>query len=515
MARAGKPGWRLFIDRGGTFTDIVARSPDGRLVVRKLLSENPGRYADSVLAGIGAAAGIEAESSLDSLDLDEVRIGTTVATNALLERRGARTLLLVTRGFGDALRIGYQNRPNIFARRIVLPAPLYERVIEIDERIGADGRILRRLDLGPLRGMFESALAEGFESAAIVFMHGYRFPQHERAVAALAREAGFAHVVASHEVSPLIKFVARGDTTVADAYLTPVLKRYTRGVVSELAGASLYFMQSNGGLARAGRFRGKDSILSGPAGGIVGAARICEAAGIARIIAFDMGGTSTDVSHYDGAFERDQIAEVGGVRIQAPMLRIHTVAAGGGSKLRFDGARFRVGPDSAGAHPGPACYRNGGPLTITDCNVMVGKIRPEFFPKVFGPNRDEPIDAEIAGERFRALADEMRAAGTKARSPAEIAEGFLTIAVQNMANAIKRVSIQRGHDVTQYTLCGFGGAGGQHACLVADALGMTRVIVPAMAGVLSALRIAQADIRALRQPSIERALGDSADTGFE
>lgn len=511
MARAGKPGWRIFIDRGGTFTDVVARSPDGRLIVRKLLSENPGRYDDSVLAGIREVAGLTADASLNDLDLDEVRVGTTVATNALLERRGARTLLVVTRGFRDVLRIGYQNRPDIFARRILLPEPLYERVIEIDERVGADGSLLRPLDFDSMRGELAAALADGIDSAAVVFMHGYRFPQHERTVAAFLRDIGFSHVVASHDVSPLIKFIARGDTAVADAYLTPVLRRYTQQVVSELSGASLFFMQSNGGLARADRFRGKDSILSGPAGGIVGASRVCEAAGIARIIAFDMGGTSTDVSHYDGALERESVAEIGGHRIQAPMLRIHTVAAGGGSKLKFDGARFRVGPDSAGAHPGPACYRKGGPLTITDCNVMVGKIQPEFFPKVFGPGNDQAIAAAIVREKFAALADEVRLARGPARSPAQIAEGFLTIAVQNMANAIKRVSVQRGHDVTRYTLCCFGGAGGQHACLVADALGMTRVFVPAMAGVLSALGISLAEIRAMKQQSVERLLGDLDD----
>ena len=514
MARAGKPGWRIFIDRGGTFTDVVARRPDGRLVVRKLLSENPGRYDDSALAGIREVAGLADGASLNDLDLDEVRIGTTVATNALLERRGARTLLVVTRGFRDVLRIGYQNRPNIFARHILLPEPLYERVIEIDERVGADGSVLRPLDLDSMRGELAAALSDGIDSAAVVFMHGYRYPQHERTVAAFLRGIGFSHVVASHEVSPLIKFVARGDTAVADAYLTPVLQRYTRQVVSELSGATLFFMQSNGGLARADRFRGKDSILSGPAGGIVGASRVCEAAGIERIIAFDMGGTSTDVSHYDGELERESVSEVGGFRIQAPMLRIHTVAAGGGSKLKFDGARFRVGPDSAGAHPGPACYRKGGPLTITDCNVMVGKIQPEFFPKVFGPSNDQAIDSAIVGEKFAALADEVRSTGGPARSPAQIAEGFLTIAVQNMTNAIKRVSVQRGHDVTRYTLCCFGGAGGQHACLVADALGMTRVFVPAMAGVLSALGISLAEIRALKQQSVERSLNDLNDDSF-
>jgi 5-oxoprolinase (ATP-hydrolysing) len=506
MARGKKSGWRIFVDRGGTFTDVVARSPEGRLVVRKLLSENPGRYPDAVLAGIREAAGLAPDAPLAGLDLEEVRIGTTVATNALLERRGARTALVVTRGFRDALRIGYQNRPRLFARHIVLPEPLYRRVIEVDERVGADGAILRPLDLDSARGALEAALAEGIESVAVAFLHGYRYPEHEREVAKLAREIGFAHVVASHEASPLIKFVARGDTAVADAYLTPVLGRYTERVIAELSGARLFFMQSSGGLAQAARFRGKDSILSGPAGGIVGAARVCEAAGFSRIIAFDMGGTSTDVSHYDGAFERDISTDVDGIRFQAPMLSIHTVAAGGGSKLVFDGARFRVGPGSAGADPGPACYRKGGPLTITDCNVMVGKIQPDFFPKVFGPDNDQPIDAETVHEKFAALAEEVRSAAGVARETAEIAEGFLTIAVQNMANAIKRVSIQRGRDVTRYTLCCFGGAGGQHACLVADALGMTQVFVPVMAGVLSALGLSLAEIRTVRQQSVERPL---------
>jgi len=515
MARGAKPGWRIFIDRGGTFTDVVAASPEGRLVVRKLLSENPGRYRDAVLAGIREAAGLAPDAPLAGLDLDEVRIGTTVATNALLERRGARTALVVTRGFRDALRIGYQNRPKLFARRIVLPEPLYERVIEVDERVGADGAVLRPLDLALARAALETAFAEGIESVAVVFMHGYRFPEHERAAAELARAIGFRHVVASHEASPLIKFVARGETAVADAYLTPVLGRYTEKVIAELAGARLFFMQSSGGLAQAAHFRGKDSILSGPAGGIVGAARVCAAAGFERIIAFDMGGTSTDVSHYDGTLERDIVTEVEGVRFQAPMLRIHTVAAGGGSKLVFDGARFRVGPESAGADPGPACYRKGGPLTVTDANVMTGKIRPAFFPKVFGPDNDAAIDGDAVRARFAMLADEVRAATGVARRPEEIAEGFLTVAVQNMANAIKRVSVQRGRDVTRYTLCCFGGAGGQHACLVADALGMTQVFVPVMAGVLSAVGLSLAEVRAVRRQSVEKPLDRLSDADFD
>ena len=514
-SRTDRTGWRVFIDRGGTFTDIVAVGPGGERVVRKLLSENPAHYRDAVLAGIRDAIGLDAKTPLSAADLDEVRIGTTVATNALLERKGARTALLVTRGFRDALRIGYQNRPQLFARRIVLPEPLYERVIEVDERIGADGAVIRPLDLDSVRGALESAKTEGIESIAIVLMHGYRFPAHEQEMAELARSLGFAHVIASHEAGPIIRFVARGDTTVADAYLTPVLGRYTGHLAAELSQTRLYFMQSNGGLADPKRFRGRDAILSGPAGGIIGAARVSEAAGFSRIIGFDMGGTSTDVSQYDGAFERSAMTEVAGVKFQAPMLRIHTVAAGGGSKLLFDGARFRVGPASAGADPGPACYRKGGPLTVTDANVMAGKIRPEFFPKIFGPEQNQPIDAEIVRRKFENLAAEIREATGIAREPSEIAEGFLKIAVQNMANAIKKISVQRGRDVTRYTLCCFGGAGGQHACLVADALGMTQVLVPAMAGVLSALGLSLARIGTLKQQSVERALESLDDAAFD
>ncbi len=514
-SRTDKTGWRVFIDRGGTFTDIVAIGPRDERVVRKLLSENPAHYRDAVLAGIRDAIGLDAKTPLSDAALNEVRIGTTVATNALLERKGARTALLVTRGFRDALRIGYQNRPQLFARRIVLPEPLYERVIEVDERIGADGAIVRPLDLDSVRGALESAKAEGTESIAVVLMHGYRFPAHEQEVATLARSFGFAHVTASHEAGPIIRFVARGDTTVADAYLTPVLSRYTGHLAAELSQTRLYFMQSNGGLADPQRFRGRDAILSGPASGIIGAARVSEAAGFSRIIAFDMGGTSTDVSHYDGAFERSAMTEVAGVKFQAPMLRIHTVAAGGGSKLLFDGARFRVGPASAGADPGPACYRKDGPLTVTDANVMVGKIRPEFFPKIFGLAQNQSIDAEIVRRKFEILAGEIHAATGIARKLPEIAEGFLKIAVQNMANAIKKISVQRGRDVTRYTLCCFGGAGGQHACLVADALGMTQVLVPALAGVLSAVGLSLARIGALKQQSVERALESLDDAAFD
>lgn len=515
MAPPKPRGWRIFVDRGGTFTDVVALSPDGQVLTRKVLSENPDRYDDAVIAGIREAAGLTAEAPLSALDIEEVRIGTTVATNALLERRGARTALIVTRGFRDALRIGYQNRPKLFVRRIELPEPLYERVIEVDERIAADGSVMKRLDGTSARAAMAAAVADGATAAAIVLMHGYRYPEHERDLAEMAREAGFSYVSASHVASPLIRFVARGHTTVADAYLTPKIAHYTDAIAAALPGGRLFFMQSNGGLAHAARFRGHNAILSGPAGGIVGAARVSESAGFNRIIAFDMGGTSTDVSHYDGSFERESGTDAGGFRLQSPTLCIHTVAAGGGSKLEFDGARFRAGPGSAGADPGPACYRKGGPLTVTDCNVMVGKIQPHFFPRIFGPGFDQPIDSDIVRRKFAELADEIRSATGQERSSEEVAEGFLQIAVQNMANAIKRVSVQQGRDVTRYVLCCFGGAGGQHACLVADALGMTQVLVPALAGVLSAVGLSLAEIRALRQRSVEAPLNEFDDDRFD
>jgi len=514
MAASKPRGWRIFVDRGGTFTDVVALDPGGRVVTRKVLSDNPGRYDDAVIEGIREAAGLAADDALSALDLEEVRIGTTVATNALLERRGARTALIVTRGFGDALRIGYQNRPKLFVRKIELPEPLYERVIEIDERVAADGSVIARLDESAARAAFEAAVADGVTSAAIVLMHGYRYPDHERVLAGLAREAGFEYVSASHEASPLIRFVARGHTTVADAYLTPKLAGYTDSVAAALPGGRLFFMQSNGGLAHAAHFKGHNAIVSGPAGGIVGAARVSESAGFPRIIAFDMGGTSTDVSHYDGIFERETITRVGSLELQSPTLSIHTVAAGGGSKLEFDGARFRVGPGSAGADPGPACYRKGGPLTVTDCNVMAGKIQPAFFPRIFGPAFEQEIDVDTVKAQFAALADDIRKATGRDRAPEDIAEGFLTVAVQNMANAIKHVSVQQGRDVTRYALCCFGGAGGQHACLVADALGMTQVLIPAMAGVLSAVGLSLAEIRTLKQRSVEAPLNEFDDFRF-
>jgi len=496
-------GWQFWIDRGGTFTDVVAKGPDGSEVTKKLLSQNPDRYRDAAIQGIREALGLEDGDAIPTHRIRSVKMGTTVATNALLERKGDRTVLAVTRGFADALRIGYQNRPRLFDRNIVLPELLYERVVEIDERVDAEGAILIPLDEPAARRSLRHAFDAGIRSLAIAFMHGYRYADHERRVAAIARELGFTQVSASHEVSPLMKLVSRGDTTVVDAYLSPILRRYVDGIADELGGVRLMFMQSNGGLTDARLFQGKDSILSGPAGGVVGMVRTAEMAGFRQVIGFDMGGTSTDVSHYDGEYERAFETQVAGVRMRAPMMRIHTVAAGGGSILHFDGSRFRVGPDSAGADPGPACYRRGGPLTVTDCNVMLGKIQPRFFPRVFGSGGDEPLDDGAVKDRFAALAAEIAEATGETREPEDVADGFLRIAVENMANAIKQISVQRGYDVTRYTLNCFGGAGGQHACLVADALGMTQVLVHPYAGVLSAYGMGLADIRALREQAIE------------
>jgi 5-oxoprolinase (ATP-hydrolysing) len=496
-------GWQFWVDRGGTFTDIVARRPDGRLLTHKLLSENPARYRDAAVAGIRALLGIAEDLPVPTTQVEAVRMGTTVATNALLERKGERTLLVITRGFGDALRIAYQNRPRIFDRHIVLPEMLYERVVEVDERITADGTVLRAPDLELLGEHLRQAHADGIRAVAVVCLHSYLYPAHERAVGKLAEQIGFVQISLSSEVSPLMKLVPRGDTTVVDAYLSPVLRRYVNQVAEQMRGVRLMFMQSNGGLAEAGHFRGKDAILSGPAGGIVGMVRMSALAGFDHVIGFDMGGTSTDVSHYAGDYERVFITEVAGVRLRAPMLDIHTVAAGGGSILHFDGSRYRVGPDSAGADPGPACYRGGGPLAVTDANVMLGRIQPVHFPPVFGPGGDQPLDDQIVRRRFTELAAEIRAATGDDRSPEQVAEGFLQIAVANMANAVKKISVQKGHDVTRYVLTTFGGAGGQHACAVADALGIRTVLVPPMAGVLSALGIGLADTTVMREQSVE------------
>jgi 5-oxoprolinase (ATP-hydrolysing) len=504
--------WQFWIDRGGTFTDIVARSPDDRVLTHKLLSENPERYRDAALQGIRELLGLQPGDPLPAAGIEVVKMGTTVATNALLERKGEPSVLAITEGFGDALRIGYQNRPDIFARHIELPELLYDSVIEVPGRCSAEGVELRPLDLEAARRALAEAHARGIRSVAIVFMHAYRYPAHEQRVAALARELGYTQVSVSHEVSPLMKLVGRGDTTVADAYLSPVLRRYVDRLSAELRDTRLLFMQSNGGLTDAAVFRGKDSILSGPAGGVVGAIHTSRMAGFDRIIGFDMGGTSTDVSHFAGDLERVFETEVAGVRIRAPMMSIHTVAAGGGSILHFDGSRFRVGPDSAGADPGPACYRRGGPLTVTDCNVMLGRVRPGYFPAVFGTGGNLPLDAGVVTDRFASLADEVNNAFGLQESPESVAWGFLTIAVENMANAIKEISVRRGYDISRYTLCCFGGAGGQHACLVADALGMKTVFIHPHAGVLSAYGMGLADIRAMREQAIEKTLDDELPT---
>ena len=496
--------WQIWIDRGGTFTDLVAKRPDGELVCHKLLSENPERYQDAAVQGIRDLLGLQAGAPIPPHSIKHVKMGTTVATNALLERKGDRTLFVTTKGFADVLRIGYQNRPDLFALNIVLPELLHERVIEADERVDAQGAVQIPLDEDRMRADLQEAFDSGIRAVAVAFMHGYRHRDHELRVGELCRQVGFTQISMSHQVSPLVKLVARGDTTVVDAYLSPILRRYVQQVADELgiagnAGPQLMFMQSNGGLTDARLFQGKDAILSGPAAGVVGMARTAAMSGISKLIGFDMGGTSTDVAHYDGEHERSFETQVAGVRMRAPMMRIHTVAAGGGSILRFDGARFRVGPRSAGANPGPACYRRGGPLTVTDCNLMLGKIQPRHFPAIFGPKGDQPLDLETVRRKFSELAKQVSAAQGKAIGAEAVAEGFLRIAVENMANAIKKISVQRGHDVTEYTLNCFGGAGGQHACLVADALGMTRIFLHPLAGVLSAYGMGLAEIRALRE----------------
>ncbi|MCK6442509.1 hydantoinase B/oxoprolinase family protein [Elstera cyanobacteriorum] len=498
--------WQFWIDRGGTFTDVVARRPDGQLLTKKLLSENPERYRDAALQAIRELLGVAPGAPIPADQIAAVKMGTTVATNALLERKGDRTVLLITEGFGDALRIAYQDRPEIFALDIKLPELLYERVIEAKERVRADGTVETPLDLAATKAALDAAYADGIRSCAIVFMHGYRYTAHEKAAAEIARKIGFTQVSVSHEVSPLMKLVGRGDTTVVDAYLSPILRRYVDQVAGELGGTRLLFMQSNGGLTDASLFQGKDSILSGPAGGIVGAVQSTLSAGFEKMIGFDMGGTSTDVSHYAGEYERAFDTQVAGVRMRAPMMQIHTVAAGGGSILSFDGTRYRVGPHSAGANPGPTAYGRNGPLTVTDANVMVGKLDPAFFPKVFGLNGDLPLDRAAVVAKFTALAAEIEAATGITRTPEDVADGFLKIAVENMANAIKEISIQRGYDVTDYTLCSFGGAGGQHACLVADSLGMTKVFLHPLAGVLSAYGMGLADFRVMREAAVEAPL---------
>jgi 5-oxoprolinase (ATP-hydrolysing) len=497
--------WKFFIDRGGTFTDVVAEAPGGALQRFKLLSADP-RYEDAALEGIRRALDVPTNAAIPSDRIAEVRMGTTVATNALLERKGERVALIATRGFADQLRIGYQNRPKLFALNIELPQMLYARVIEAGERVTAQGEILISLDEAALKRDLETLRHEGFAACAIVFLHGYRFPAHERRAAELAREAGFTQISVSHETVPLMRYVSRGDTTVADAYLSPVLSRYASRIAQAIGaregGPRLFFMTSNGGLAAPDFFRGKDAILSGPAGGVIGMAETAREAGFPRVIGFDMGGTSTDVSRFDGEYERVQETEVAGVRLRVPMMAMHTVAAGGGSILSYDGARFRAGPESAGADPGPKCYRRGGPLTVTDANVMVGKLSPDFFPRIFGANADEPLDAQAVRTAFGELARQI------GRTPEDVADGFIRIAVENMANAIKRISVAKGYDARDYALNCFGGAGGQHACLVADALGISTIFIHPFSGLLSAYGMKRARVRALRQMAVGQPLAD-------
>jgi len=502
--------WQIWIDRGGTFTDLVARKPDGRLVTHKLLSENPEQYKDAAVHGIRFLLGIDDGQPLPESLIRDIKMGTTVATNALLERKGDRTVLAITDGFADALRIGYQNRPDLFALDIELPELLHEQVVEVPERVAADGAIITPLDIDTTERRLRAAYDSGIRSVAIVLMHGYRYSQHEEQVAEIASRIGFTQISLSHQTVPLMKMISRGDTTVVDAYLSPVLRRYVNQVDRETSSSDgssttkLMFMQSNGGLVNADSFQGKDAILSGPAGGVVGMAATATAAGYGKVIGFDMGGTSTDVSHFDGAYERSQETTVAGVRLRAPMMNIHTVAAGGGSILHFDGSRYRVGPDSAGANPGPTCYGRGGPLTVTDANVMVGKLHPQHFPTMPGPNGERTLDSEAVANKFDALGAEIAAAtGDPAPASEQIAEGFLKIAVSNMANAIKKISVQRGYDVTQYTLNTFGGAGGQHACAVADSLSIDTVMIHPFAGVLSAYGMGLADVRSIHEAQVE------------
>lgn len=505
-------GWNFWIDRGGTFTDIVGRAPDGNLKTHKLLSDNPRRYADAAVQGIRDLLELGTDEVIPLDKIETVKMGTTVATNALLERQGEPTLLVTTKGFADILRIGYQTRPDLFALEIELPEMLYTEVLEVEERVGADGEVLTRLDENAARAGLQLARAQGLNSVAIVLLHGYRYTTHEARLAVIARELGFEQVSVSHEVSALMKIVPRGDTTVVDAYLSPILRQYVSRVDEQLrhnqTSPRLMFMQSNGGLTDAYAFQGKDALLSGPAGGVVGMARTAENANLNKLIGFDMGGTSTDVSHYAGEFERAYETEVAGIRVRSPMMDINTVAAGGGSILHFDGSRLRVGPDSAGANPGPMCYGNNGPLAITDCNVVLGKLRPEFFPAVFGSDGNQPLDIAATTQAFSLLAEQITEATGTHQTETSVAQGYLDIAADNMANAIKKISIERGHDVTDYALVCFGGAGGQHACMVADRLGIEHIYVHPHAGVLSAVGIGLADVRQIRDETVEQTLND-------
>ncbi|MEH1813311.1 MAG: hydantoinase/oxoprolinase family protein [Nostoc sp.] len=519
---------KVFADRGGTFTDIVAvtnnqaiidrvsKYPERFLIVTlpnqqwiivyKLLSENPEQYQDAAIQGIRDIMGIASNEPIPTEAIEVVKMGTTVATNALLERKGDRVVLLITKGFKDALRIGYQNRPNIFARQIILPTMLYEQVIEIDERYDANGNELITINIEQVKSDLQAVYNAGIRSCAIVFMHSDRYPKHEQQIAKIAQEIGFTQISVSHQVSPLMKLVSRGDTTVVDAYLTPILRRYVNQVANQLPSVKLMFMKSDGGLVAAEQFQGKDSILSGPAGGIVGAVQTSKRAGFELVITFDMGGTSTDVAHFKGEYERQLDSEIAGARMRVPVLAINTIAAGGGSVLFFDGSSYRVGPKSAGSNPGPTCYRRGGPLAVTDANVMLGKIHPQYFPSVFGIDGNLPLDKDIVIKKFTQLTQDIQAATLNDCTPEQVAAGFIAIAVENMANAIKKISLQRGYDVSQYVLCCFGGAGGQVACLIADTLGMKKIFLHLYAGVLSAYGMGLADVRAIREGGVEQPL---------
>jgi 5-oxoprolinase (ATP-hydrolysing) len=493
--------WQFWIDRGGTFTDVIALAPNGAFHIHKLLSENPAQYNDAAIAGIRLALNVHNDDAIPTDQIESVKMGTTVATNALLERKGEKTALIITRGFKDALRIAYQNRPDLFAKNIILPEQLYSTVVEIDERINAQGETLTALDINQVKTALAPLKDQGYESIAIVLMHAYQFPEHEKQINHVAKEMGFQQISVSHEISPLIKLIGRGDTTVVDAYLTPVLRRYIDKLALALPGVRLFFMQSNGGLANDRFFQGKNSILSGPAGGVIGAQKTSEAVGFKKMLSFDMGGTSTDVSHYAGQLETNYDDEVAGVRMRAPMLKIHTIAAGGGSIVKFEQGRFQVGPESAGANPGPTAYGNGGPLTITDCNLLLGRLIPEKFPHIFGADANEALDLNAVKHQFEKLGQQV---GQQA--PEAIATGFLQIAIQNMANAIKKISTQQGHNITHYLLNAFGGAAGQHACLIAETLGVKTILIHPFASVLSAYGIGLADIKSIKEKSIERIL---------
>ena len=498
--------WQFYIDRGGTFTDLVAKTPQNKIVVHKLLSENPEQYQDAAIQGIRELMGISSSQPVATAEIEVVKMGTTVATNALLERKGDRVVLLITKGFKDALRIGYQNRPDIFAQEIILPTMLYELVVEIDERYDAQGNELKKVDRTQVKQDLNQIYAQGIRCCAIVLMHGYRYPQHELQVAEIAQEVGFTQISISHQVSPSIKLVSRGDTTVVDAYLTPILRRYVDSVAAQLPDTQLMFMKSDGGLVAADHFQGKDSILSGPAGGIVGAVKTCQKLGLTNIITFDMGGTSTDVAHYGGEYERELNLEIAGTRMCVPVLAIETIAAGGGSILNFDGSCYRVGPESGGSNPGPACYRRGGKLTVTDANVMLGKVHPQYFPAVFGRDGNLPLDRNLVAQQFTQLAETISRTIAQQTTPEQVAAGFIAIAVNNMANAIKKISLQRGYDVANYTLCCFGGAGAQVVCLVADILGIEKIVIHPYAGVLSAYGIGLADLSTTKVKSVEMIL---------